>query len=297
MSMQSKSLNYLEENKMKIIKLLFLLLGILVISCNRDMSDEQAEDSASKDESIRRYNMEMAKEQKKGKGNPCDTLELKEYILDQDTSGTYLVEFDRTFTYNVPKSAVIYYFDKKKKKKYIFAVIAKSKQGEDERFIEPKNVIGYESSFINLDSTDLGTAFFFLTLYECVKDSSFKQIWESEVPIHGGFNSMIPKRWKPKNILYVELNFEAGIISGHRNYNFFLVDGIEKKPHLVETYEGLVHKRILTKVNDDNYPDYWEFRFWEDSLSIRIRDSIPFYWDTTRTLYVTKINRKWFRKY
>ncbi len=40
--------------------------------------------------------------------------------------------------------------------------------------------------------------------------------------------------------MYVELNYEAGIISGHRNYNLFLVDGIEKKPHLMETYEGLV---------------------------------------------------------
>ncbi len=281
---------------MKIIKLLLILLSFLLFSCS-DTSKEQAEDSASKDESIRRYNVEMAKKQKKTNDNPCDTLALREFIIDQDTAGTYLVEFDRTFTYNVPKSAVIYYKDKKKKKQYIFAVIAKSKAGE--RFVEPKNVIGYESSFINLDSTKLGTAFFFLTLFECDKESSgtFKQIWEAEVPIHGGFNTMKLKRWKPKGIMYIELNFEAGIISGHRNYNFFLVNGIEKKPHLMETYVGLVHKRTLTKVNDDRFPDYWEYRFWDDSISIRIRDSIPFYWDTTRSLYVTKVNRRWFRKY
>jgi len=268
----------------------------LLYSCGRT-SNEQAENSAAKDEAIRRYNVEMAKKQKKISDNPCDTLALTEFILDQDTAGIYLVEFDRTFTYNIPKSAVIYYFDKKKKKQYIFAVIAKSKSTE--RFIEPKNVIGYESSFINLDSTKLGTAFFYLTLYECNKkiDGTFKKIWESEVPIHGGFNSMILKRWKPKGIMYVELNFEAGIISGHRNYNFFLVDGIEEKPHLMETYVGLVHKRTLTKVNDDSYPDYWEFRFWDDSLSIRVRDSIPFFWDTTKNLYITKYNRRWFRKY
>ncbi|MCK5456555.1 MAG: hypothetical protein KAI45_05455, partial [Melioribacteraceae bacterium] len=249
------------------------------------------------DESIRRYNVEMAKKQKRIKDNPCDTLALREFIIDQDTAGTYLVEFDRTFTYNVPKSAVIYYSDKRKKKQYIFAVITKSKPTE--RFIEPKNVVGYESSFINLDSTKLGTAFFFLTLYECSKeiDGTFRQIWESEVPIHGGFNTMKLKRWKPKGIMYVELNFEAGIISGHRNYNFFLVDGIEEPPHLMETYVGLVHKRTLTKVNNDEYPDYWEFRFWDDSISIRIRDSIPFYWDTTKSLYITKYNRRWFRKY
>jgi len=278
---------------MKITKLLFLLLTLAFVSCNQ-MSDEQAEDSANKDEAIRRYNLEMAKKQKKGSVNPYDTLALKEYILDQDSMGTYLVEFDRTFTYNVPKAAVIYYSDRKTKRQYIFAVIAKSKKGE--RFIEPKNVIGYESSFINLDSTKLGTAFFYLSLFEC-KDSSFRQIWESEVPIHGGFNRMTLKNWKPKNIMYVELNYEAGIISGHRNYNFFMVNGIDKKPHLMETYVGLVHKRTLTKVNDDKFPDYWEYRFWEDSLSIRIRDSIPFYWDSTKHLYITKVNNRWFRKY
>ena len=281
---------------MKIVKLLLILLSFLLFSCG-PTSKEQAEDSPSKDESIRRYNVEMAKKQKRSSDNPCDTLALKEFIIDSDTSGTYLVEFDRTFTYNVPKSAVIYYSDKKKKKQYIFAVIAKSKQSE--RSIEPKNVIGYESSFINLDSTKLGTAFFFLTLFECEKEigGTFKQIWESEVPIHGGFNTMKLKRWKPKGIMYIELNFEAGIISGHRNYNFFLVDGIDKKPHLMETYVGIVHKRTLTKVNNDRYPDYLEYRFWDDSISIRVRDSIPFYWDTTRSLYITKHNRRWFRKY
>ena len=280
---------------MKIIQILFVLLSFLLFSCKGNMSEEQAEDSASKDESIRRYNMEMKKKQEKGSENPCGALALKEFILENDEEGTYLVEFDRTFTYNVPKSAVLFYANKKKKKQYIFAVIAKSKEGE--RLIEPKNVIGYESSFINLDSTKLGTAFFYLSLYECAKDSTFKQLWVSEVPIHGGFNGMKLKKWKPKNIMYVELNYEAGIISGHRNYNFFLVDGIEKAPHLMETYEGLVHKRILTKVNDDRYPDYFEYRFWDDSVSIRIRDSIPFYWDTTKSLYVTKVNRKWFRQY
>ncbi len=280
---------------MKIIKLLFMLLSFTLISCNKT-SDEQAENSSSKDESIRRYNMEMAEKQNKNR-NPCDTLSLKEYILDTSSEGTYLVEFDRTFTYNVPKSAVIYYKDRKAKKQYIFAVIAKSKQGENERFIEPKNVIGYESSFINLDSTDLGTAFFYLALYECQEDSTFTKHWESEVPIHGGFNRMTLKTWKPKNIKYVELNYEAGIISGHRNYNYFLVDGIEKKPHLMETYEGLVHKRTIAKVNNDKYPDYYEYRFWEDSLSIRLRDSIPFYWSTKKQLYITDKNRRWFRKY
>jgi hypothetical protein len=241
--------------------------------------------------------MEMAKEQKGKQESACDTLALVEHIINEDTAGTYLVKFDRTLTYNVPKYAVIYHTDKKNKKQYIFAVIAKSKKGE--RLIEPKNVIGFSSSFVNLDSTKLGTAFFFLTMYECHKDSSepFVKLWEAEVPIHGGFNSMKLKKWKPKNLLYVELNFDAGIISGHRNYNFFFVDGILEEPHLMETYLGLVHKRTMANINDDEYPDYWEYRFWDDSISIRVRDSIPFYWSKKKDLYITKYNRRWYRKY
>jgi hypothetical protein len=279
---------------MKYLKAILILFVIFLIGCNR-MSDKSAEESPSKDKAVRKYKMEMEKKRKKDKTDPCDTLALKEFIMENEEPGTYLLESDKTLTYNVPKAAGIYYKNKKGKGKYIFALIAKSKKGE--RLIEPKNVIGYESSFINLDSTKLGTAFFYLTLYKCTEDSSFAKIWEAEVPIHGGFNKMTLKKWKPKNILYVELNYEAGIISGHRNYNFFLIDGLEKKPHLLETYEGLVHKRTLAKINDDKYPDYWEYRFWEDSTSIRIRDSIPFYWDKKRHLYVTKVNRRWTRKY
>ena len=283
---------------MKIVKL--ILISTLALSLNycggNEVNDGSPETSANTDKSIRQYNVEMEKKEA-GKREPCDTLALKEFIINNYEAGTYLVDFDRTFTYNVPKSAVIYYKDRKKKKQYIFAVLAKSKPGE--RYVESKNLISFESSFINLDSTKLGTAFFYLTLFECSKDSSnrFIELWESEVPIHGGFNYMKLKKWKPKNILYVELNFEAGIISGHRNFNFFLVDGITKEPHLMETYVGLVHKRTLANINNDRYPDYWEYRFWDDSISIRLRDSIPFYWDTTKNLYVTKYNRRWFRKY
>ncbi len=282
---------------MKIVKLFLILLTATLISCSGgsdESSKEAVENSPDKDKSIRQYNLELARKQRRG-GNPCDTLSLSEYIIENEEEGTYLVEFDRTFTYNVPKSAVIYYKDRKAKKQYIFAVVAKSKPGE--RLIEPKNVIGYESSFINLDSTKLGTAFFYLTLFECQKDSTFRKYWEAEVPIHGGFNRMTLKTWKPKRIRYIELNFEAGIISGHRNYNYFFVNGIEEKPHLMETYVGLARKRTLAKVNDDKFPDYYEYRFWEDSLSIRLRDSIPFYWDTTKQLYITKYNSRWFRKY
>ncbi len=266
----------------------------MLASCGKDdVGGGSPETSGSKDKSLREYNIEVEKEQA-AKRTPCDTIALQEHIIRTFPAGTYLVEFDRTFTYNIPKPAVAYFNNDNKR--YVFAAMAKSKEGE--RFVEPKNIVGFESSFINLDSTKLGTAFFYLALFECNPEKNeFYNLWESEVPIHGGFNSMKIKRWKPKNIIYVELNFEDGIISGHRNYNFYMVDGLDKLPHLMETYEGLVHKRTMANVNDDLFPDYFEYRFIEDSTRISIRDSIPFYWDIKKQLYVTKVNRRWFRKY
>ena len=283
---------------MKLYKLfgLFLFSFFLISACTSKTGEEgDAANSQSKDEELRGYNLSVQKQQTQNRF-PCDTISLKEYILNNYEPGTYLVQFDKTFTYNLPKSAVIYFKDGAD---YILAVIAKSKPGE--RNIEAKNVIGYESSFINLDSTKLGTAFFWLTLFEC-KDGDFVRLWESEVPIHGGFNKMSIKTWKPKNIKYVELNYEDGIISGHRNYNFFMIDGWKNPPHLMETYVGLTHKRTMANINNDKFPDYWEYRFtshfWEDSLrTIKLIDSIPFYWSTKRNLYITDKNPRWFRKY
>ncbi|MHB8930640.1 MAG: hypothetical protein ACYC5R_08600, partial [Melioribacteraceae bacterium] len=93
-----------------------------------------------------------------------------------------------------------------------------------------------------------------------------------------------------------------GIISGHRNYNFFMVDGWRKPPHLMETYNGIALKRTLANINNDKFPDYYEFLFskstLQDSLySIRILDSIPFYWSVKRQLYISDRNPRWFRKY
>ncbi len=284
---------------MKLYKF-FVVFPLLIFSLNACTSKEEdkgdAATSTAKDEELREYNIAIEKEQAKNRF-PCDTISLQEFVLNNYDAGTYLVKFDRTLTYNVPKSAVIYF---KEAGNFLLAVIAKSKPGE--RNIETKNVIGYESSFINLDSTKLGTAFFWLTLFEC-KEGEFLKLWESEVPIHGGFNRMTIRTWKQKNIKYVELNYEDGIISGHRNYNFFLIDGWRKPPHLIETYAGIAHKRTITNVNNDKFPDYYEYRFssaaWAtDSLyQIRIIDSIPFYWSQKRNLYITDRNPRWFRKY
>lgn len=276
---------------MKAVRFLFVILGItLIIASCGDGEQKTADEEPTKDKGIRRSNLNIQEEQSK-KRFPCDTLALEDYIINHTPEGTYLVEFDRTFTYNIPRPAVLYY---RGDKNYIFAVIAKSKKGE--RLIEPKNVVGFESSYINLDSTKLGTAFFYLTLFKC-EDDGFTQLWEAEVPIHGGFNRMTMKKWKAKNMPYIELNFEDGIISGHRSYNFFFVDGIEKKPHLMETYLGIVHKRTIANVKDDKFPDYYEYRFKEDSTGIAIRDSIPFYWSEKRELYITDVSSRWWRKY
>ncbi len=151
---------------MKVIRLLFVLLAaaFIINSCGEGGEQKTADEEPSKDKEIRRSNLEIKEEQTENRF-PCDTIALEQHIIDNFPEGTYLVEFDRTFTYNIPKPAVLYY---KGDKNYIFAVIAKSKPGE--RIIEPKNIVGFESSYINLDSTKLGTAFFYLTLFKCDND-------------------------------------------------------------------------------------------------------------------------------
>lgn len=282
--------------KIKIIAL--LLLSVLLFYCSdKAKVDGDAATSEDKDKELQEYKLDVAKQQAKNRF-PGDTISLREYVKNNYPAGSYLVEFDRTATYATPTPAVIY---SKTDGSYVFAIIAKSNSGE--RNIETKNITGFESSYINLDSTKLGTAFFWLTLFSYDKDGNFNRVWESEVPIHGGFNGMKLKKWEPKNTPYVELNFEDGIISGHRNYNFFMVDGLTQPPHLLETMVGIVHKRILADVNKDKYPDYIEYRFnttkWKlDSLfTVRIIDSIPFYWSVKKQLYINDKNKRWFRKY
>jgi hypothetical protein len=280
---------------MRLLKYLLVFSALFLVGCGSDKDEGAGGDastSAGKEGEIRSYN--LSQEQKlAGKRFPCDTLALKEFILNNYPAGTYLVDFDRTYTTNVPKAAVVYY--KNQNSTYVFGVVAKSKPGE--RFIETKNVTGYSSSFINLDSTKLGTAFFWLTLFECnLNENTFNVIWESEVPIHGGFNKITVNNWRPKNCMYISLNYMDGIISGNRNYNFFLVNGLKNPPHLLETYEGLTHKRTMANINNDKYPDYFEYRFSEGNI-ISIIDSIPFLWDTVKRLYISPVNKRWFRHY
>lgn len=259
--------------------------------CGESGEKDDAALSAEKEGELREYKLEMQKEQAQFR-TPCDTISVEEFIFNNYDPGTYLVDVAQGNTYSKVKKAVAYY---KKDRNYIFALIAKSKPGE--RFIETKNIVGYESSFVNLDSTKLGTAFFYLIMLECNEKGDFQIHWESQVPVHGGFNTISLRTWKPQNLMYIRLNYLDGINVGNRNYNFFLDDTITNPPHLLETYEGLSMRRTISDNNQDEYPDYHEYVFETSERRVREVDSIPFYWDPKKELYVTKRNSRWFSKY
>ena len=282
---------------MKIVATIFFLINLVsFFSCTDDgqrieEKESGIEDVASnpeKDAEIQRANLEHRKKIA-GERFPCDTLSLIDFILKNYPEGTYLVDFDKTLTYNIPRSAVIYYG-----KNYILGIIAKSREGE--RLIEVKNIIGYDQSFIDLDSTDLGTAFFFLTLFEC-RDESFKVIWESAIPSHGGFNNMSLKKWIYKNTPYVKVNFHYAQGIGHIDYNYFFIDGITNQPHLLMTYEGINFKRTIANLNEDEFPDYYEYLFYDLGNKVFPKDSIGFIWNSVKNVYVNTRNNKQTRLY
>lgn len=280
---------------MKIHRLFGLLLLIIAffVACEDDTSDNGGEFRGD-EKNIREENLEKKEEVTGSRRQPCDTLSLQEYVIETFPDGNYLVEFDSPLLYADTRPAVLYF---REGGTFIFGVIAKSKAGE--RNVEVKNLVGYDASFLNLDSTKLGTAFFYLTLFECSGDGAFNVVWESEVPIHSGFSSMKMKRWGKNKTPYIEINFIDGVNSGYRNYNFFLIDGLRNKPHMMETYESISRRRTMADVNDDKFPDYWEHKFVEDDTALFIKeyDSVPFYWDTTKQLYLSKKERRWKREY
>lgn len=253
--------------------------------------DEQAEFSPRKDEDIQRYNLEVAKQQS-GQQSPCDTLAVKEYVLNNYPAGTYLVDFDKTTTYSVPKPAVVYYNDSGKQ--YIFGIVARSKPGE--RLIEPKNIVGYDQSFINLDSTELGTAFFYLTLFEC-QGSNLSVVWEAPIPDHGGLNTIKMNKWIYLGTPYVSVNFHYARGIGHIDYNYFLINGITNPPHLLMTYKGINYQRTMANINGDQYPDYYEYIYYDYGKKIEMADSVAFLWSTKDSLYYNTRNKNQTRPY
>ncbi len=283
---------------MKRITLTIPIIFFITIigGCGEDLKEGKnnqlngVEYSPEKDARIQQYNLEQ---QKKLAGNrtPCDTLALKEFVLENYPQGNYLVNTDKTLSYSIPKPAVIYY---KKDRSYIFGVIAKSREGE--RLIEPKNIVGYDQSFIDLDSTELGTAYFYLTLFRC-QNGYFETVWESLIPSHGGFNNITLKHWNYKNFPFIEVNFHYGRGTGHINYNYFLIDGINNQPHLLMTYKGINFKRTISNVNDDQFPDYYEHIYYDLGDRIFSKDSVAFVWNTKDRVYVNSRNKRQTRPY
>ena len=274
--------------------LVLFFLSIIFVSCGKKVEENQQENtlaqqteySPNKDAEIQQYNLQH-KEGLRGNRNPCDTLSLISYILSHYPQGSYLVDFDKTLTFNVPKPAVIYL--NKNGNIYILAVIARSKPGE--RLIEPKNIVGYDQSFIDLDSTKLGTAFFYLTLFQC-NGNDFQEIWEAPIPNHGGFNNMKMMTWNYNGTPYIKVDFLYARGIGHIDYNYFFINGLTKYPHLLMTYKTIDAERDLANVNNDKYPDYYEHIFYNLKDRIFSKDSVAFIWDTKDSVYVNTRNHR-----
>jgi len=285
---------------MKYLLFLIIIVSITVgfISCgekkeeeNKSPESQQVENSPQKDQDIQRYNLEVMKKNAKVR-TPYDTIAVIEYVLNSYPVGTYLIYFDKTVTYNVPKPALVYY--NQSGGNYIFAVIAKSKPGE--RLIESKNIIGYDESFVDLDSTKLGTAFFYLCLFKCA-NNQIATVWEAPIPDHGGFNSISMNKWAYNGTPYVDINFHYARGIGHIDYNYFLIYGILGHPHLLMTYKGINYQRTMANVNNDIYPDYMEYLYIDTGEEVIARDSIPFIWSVKDSLYINTRNKKQTRPY
>ncbi|MGA7836448.1 MAG: hypothetical protein WB996_00640 [Ignavibacteriaceae bacterium] len=254
-------------------------------------TDEQTEFSPRKDQGIQQYNLKVKKSQSTERV-PCDTLNIVGYVLDNYPPGSYLVNFDKTLTYNVPNPAVIYY--NKSDKKYIFGIVARSKPGE--RLIEPKNIVGYDQSFIDLDSTELGTAFFYLTLFQC-DNGEISVVWEAPIPNHGGLNWFHMYKWAYRGTPYIRVEFHYAMGKGHLDYNYFMINGLTSPPHLLMTYKGINFKRTMANINNDQFPDYYEFIYYDNGKEIVESDSVAFLWDNKDSLYVNTRNKRQTRPY
>ena len=272
---------------------LLILFSLLFFSCGKKSQENvqrsQSGDVATSpntDADIQMYNLRV-KRQQAGSQSAYDTLSVVEYVLNNYPKGSYLVNFDKTFTFNIPTPAVIYLNNQNGT--YVFAVVAKSKPGE--RLIESKNIVGYDQSFINLDSTQLGTAFFYLVLLKA-ENESFTKIWESPIPAHGGFNYLDMQKWAYNGTPYVRVDFHYARGVGHIDYNYFLVNGLTNPPHLLMTYEWIDAKRTIANLNDDKYPDYYEYLYYNLPNRIYAADSIPFVWDVKDSLYVNTRNHR-----
>lgn len=278
-----------------------MFTAVIIIFFNGCSKDSKTEDNVQtsqkevaylpkEDAEIQRYNIDVRKKQTPVRF-PCDTISLLEFVLNHYPEGSYLVNDDRTSTYELPRPAILNYAGDKR---YVFGVIARSKPGE--RLIEVKNIVGYDQSFIDLDSTELGTAFFYLVLFKC-EGSNFNVVWETPIPSHGGFNFIVLQKWNYNLTKYIKANFHYAQGIGNISYNYFLIDGLENPPHLLMTYEGINFKRTITNVNNDVFPDYFEHIFYDNGSKIIPGDSIPFVWNQKDSVYQNLFNKRHTRPY
>lgn len=221
---------------------------------------------------------------------PGDTLDLALYIIKNFPAGSYLADLDNISTNLGKKGAVIYLTEKGKK--YVFALVVKSMEGG--KLIEIDNFTGYNSSFVDYDSTNLGTAFFYLTLFS-YDSTSFTQIWEEIIPQSGGLMNFTYNTWGPYKIPFVNVQFFSAPQLSNDQYNFFLVRGLENKPHLLNLYEGHIRRRRLADINRDSIPDYYEWRVFYTDSSRTFLDSVGFIWKDS--VYVNTQNPKMTRRY
>jgi hypothetical protein len=244
-------------------------------------TSELVEDQPEKDMSIQEFNLAKRKKLTKTRF-PGDTIDLMEAVLKTYPKGSYVIEEDIPNSIGIPPAAVIY--RQESGGKMIFSLIATSREGQvRDRLIESKNVIGYDQSFIDYDSTRLGTAMFFMTAFTN-EGKNFTRIWEKYTPSHGGFRLMSLQNWATKNMPYLKVEFYAQFKNATFSFNYFFVDGFNKTPHLLLTYEGINQKRIMTDANGDKYPDYIEYVFVDNDHSISVIDSVTYIWKDS--LYV-----------
>lgn len=219
-----------------------------------------------------------------------DTLDLALYVIKNYPPGSYLADLDNISTNFAKKGAVIYFTEKGKK--YVFALIVKSMEGG--KLIEIDNFTGYNSSFVDYDSTNLGTAFFYLTLFS-YDSSDFTMIWEEIIPQSGGLMNFTYSTWGPLKIPFVNVHFFSAPQLSNDEYKFFLVRGLENKPHLLNVYEGHIRRRRVADINQDSIPDYYEWRVFYTDSSRTFLDSVGFIWKDT--VYVNTRNPRMTRKY
>lgn len=276
----------------QIIFYLTLLLIVSIISCSNEqdksnpLPSRDVATNPQKDAEIQRYNIELRKE--RSERFSCDTIAVMEYILNNYPQGSYLLETDKTTLKSLSRPAVIYHKDQDGRN-YVFALLTTSRPGE--RLVEVKNLIGYNESLIDLDSTDLGTPFIYLILLECLGDK-LSLVWDVVIPSHGGFKTLSLKKWDYNGIHFIENIFYYAQGIGTISYNYFLVDGIRNKPHLLMTYNGLDFRRNIANVNNDEYPDFYEYVFVSLPDRIFVKDSVAFLWDEKKGVYINTRNSR-----